>query len=269
MPGLPEGSTFVQMRLWLLVTLGLAMAASPLAGQGTTDAGDAYAGYAALLSRYVDDGQVNYARWRVDDPPAWRRFLAWLESAEPSSWPAAEQRAFWINAYNARVIAGVLRRYPIESVRDVGFVGGRVRGFFDRREHPVAGRMRTLDGIEKEILLEQPLWDPRIHWALSCGSRGCPWLRPEPYLGDRLDTQLDFQARTFLNSPNGNRLDRDSRILYLTSIFDWYKDDFVRAAGSVRAYAAQYLTGAAAEAAQDDSYRIDYLDYDWSLNDTR
>lgn len=268
MPTLPEDSIFIQMRLWLLVTLGLAVGAPPLAGQGTAGAGDAYAGYAALLSRYVEDGQVDYARWRADDPPAWRRFLAWLESVDPSSWPTAERRAFWINAYNAHVIAGVLKRYPIDSVRDVGFVGGRVRGFFGRREHPLAGRARTLDEVE-EILLEPPLWDPRIHWALACASQGCPWLRPEPYLPGRIDTQLDFQARTFLNSPHGNRLDRDSRILYLTSIFDWYEDDFVRAAGSVRAYAAQYLTGAAAEAAQDDSYRIDYLDYDWSLNDAR
>ncbi|HUP01828.1 MAG TPA: DUF547 domain-containing protein [Gemmatimonadota bacterium] len=262
------------MRPRLIATLGAILVsgtAAPLAGQAPPGAGgaEAFADYASLLSQYVDDGAVDYARWKADDPPAWRRFLAWLESADPASMPLPDRRAFWINAYNARVIAGVLKRYPIDSVRDVGFLGGRVKGFFVRREHPVAGRVRTLDEIEQDILLEPPLWDARIHWALSCASLSCPRLRAEPFHGSRLDMQLDFQARTFLNSPNGHRLDSDARTLYLSRIFDWYSEDFERAAGSVRDYAARYLTGAAAAAAGQATYRIQYLDYDWGLNDTR
>lgn len=256
------------MRLPFLVALLILASAALLPAQGPP-AGGAYDGYASLLSRYVEDGRVDYGRWKADDPPAWRRFLAWLAAADPASWTEPQQRAFWINAYNARVIAGVLDRYPIDSVRDVGYAGGRLRGFFSRREHPVAGRVRTLDEIEKEILLEPPLWDPRIHWALSCASRSCPRLRAEPYMGMRLDTQLDFQARTFLNSPEGHRLDRDARTLYLSRSFDWYGDDFVRAAGSIRDYVGQYLTGDAAAAAGDPAYRIEFLEYDWGLNDTR
>ena len=260
------------MRPWLIATLVALLASapvSPLAGQAPsgTGAGEALADYADLLSRYVDDGMVDYARWKAEDPPAWHRFLEWLESTDPSPWPVDDRRSFWINAYNARVIAGVLDRYPIDSVRDVGLFGGRFRGFFGRREHSVARRLRTLDEIEQQILLEPPLWDARIHWALSCASRSCPRLRPEPYLGSRLDMQLDFQARTFLNSPNGHRLDRNARTLHLTRIFDWYEEDFVQAAGSVREYAARYLTGVAAEAAREPSYRITYLEYDWGLND--
>ena len=133
----------------------------------------------------------------------------------------------------------------------------------------MAGEERTLDEIEKEILLEEPLADPRIHFALVCASRGCPRLRPEPYRAERLDTQLDFQARTYLHSPAGSRLDRDERTLHLSRIFDWYEDDFERTAGSVRAYVARYLTGSARDAALDESYEIEHLEYDWSLNDER
>lgn len=232
-----------------------------------TAAAEALADYSGLLARYVSNGQVDYARWKADDPPEWRRLLAWLETATPQGQPADTQRAFWINAYNARVIAGVLERYPLDSVRDVGYLGGRVRGFFGLREHPVAGRSRTLDEIEREILLKDPLWDERIHWALTCASRGCPRLREEPYVGERLDMQLDFQARTYLNSPLGSRLDREAQVLYLTRIFEWSADDFRRAAGSVREYAARYLTGTDAEAARDTAFTTDYLEYDWGLND--
>lgn len=241
--------------------------AAPLAGQNASPSAERYAGYAALLTRYVDHGRVDYARWKADGPAEWRPFLGWLAQADPRGWPIEDQRAFWINAYNARVIAGVLERYPLDSVRDVGFLGGRLRGFFGQRDHPVAGRSRTLDEIEQEILLAGPLWDDRIHWALVCASQACPPLRAEPYMGTQLDKQLDFQARTYLNGPTGHRLDRDARTLYLTRILEWYEEDFRRAAGSIREYAAGYLTGAAAEAARDETVQIDFLPYDWSLNE--
>lgn len=239
--------------------------------QEAADAGPAaaYSDYSQVLERYVRDGRVDYARLLGENPPEWRRFLEWLESARPEAWGVEERRAFWINAYNARVIAGVLEEYPISSVRDVGYLGGRFRGFFGRRHHPVAGRRRSLDDIEKRILLQPPLFDDRIHWALNCGSEGCPRLRAEPYRAGMLDTQLDFQARTYLNGPAGHRLDRDARTLYLTRIIDWYGDDFRAAAGSIRAYAARYLTGAAAVAAEDPAFALDYMDYDWSLNEAR
>lgn len=255
------------MRVSLPATALLVAALTlPSTALGQTPA-EAYADYATVLARYVDNGVVDYARWQADDPPAWRRFLDWLAEAEPGRWSLDDRRAFWINAYNARTIAGVLDRYPIDSVKDVGFLGGRLRGFFGRREHPVAGEERTLDEIEKEILLAPPLWDARIHWALNCASRSCPRLRPEPYRADELDRQLDFQARTFLNSPEGHRLDPDAGELRLSRIFDWYAEDFERAAGSIRAYAARYLTGAAGEAARDNEVEIRFLDYDWDLND--
>jgi hypothetical protein len=152
-------------------------------------------------------------------------------------------------------------------VRDVGFIGGRFRGFFSRREHPVAGKVRSLDEIEKEILFEPPLWDERIHFALNCATRSCPQLRAEPYEASRLDTQLDFQTRTVLNGPQGHRIDPAGRILYVSRILKWARRDFERAAGSLREYLIRNLTGDAAAAARDPAWKIEYLDYDWTLND--
>jgi hypothetical protein len=256
------------MPLRLAVAALLLWPVGLLAQDGAAPAA-AYADYGHVLQSYVRDGRVDYARLAGEDPPEWRRFLTWLDEARPEEWGIEERRAFWINAYNARVVAGVLRHYPIDSVRDVGYFGGRVRGFFGRRDHRVAGRRWTLDDIEKRILLAPPVFEDRVHWALSCASESCPRLRAEPYRAGMLDTQLDFQARTFLNGPSGHRLDRDARTLYLTRIFHWYADDFRQATGSVREYAARYLTGAAAAAAGDPQWSIEYLDYDWSLNQAR
>lgn len=247
------------------LTLFVVLPSAPAAGQSNSSSQDAYADYAYLLSRYVPGGGVDYAPWKADDPPAWRRFLGWLESADPEAWPLAERRAFWINAYNARVVAGVLERYPLESVRGVGLLGGRLGGFFSRREHPVAGARRTLDEIE-EILLADSLWDARIHWSLTCASMGCPPLRPEPYQAPDLDRQLEFQAATYLNGPAGHRLDREEKTVYLTRIFDWHRKDFEREAGSVRAYAMRYLRGTTLEALRA-GWDIGYMEYDWRLND--
>lgn len=253
-------------RILLLTALSLVGLSSPALPQSETELA-ALGSYAAVLSRYVDGGDVRYGLLATENPPEWRRYLEWLEEARPETMTVNEQRAFWINAYNARVIAGVLERYPIDSVRDVGFLGGRVRGFFTRRVHPVAGEMRTLDEIEDEILFQPPLWDPRIHFALNCAARSCPKLRSEPYDVARLDTQLDFQARTFLNGPDGHRIDPAARVLYVSRVLKWYREDFERAAGSLREYLIRNLTGDAAAAAANPEWEIGYLDYDWSLND--
>ncbi|HEY7471785.1 MAG TPA: DUF547 domain-containing protein [Gemmatimonadota bacterium] len=249
----------------LLVAVALAGYQAPAFPQPAADGAQEL--YASVLSRYVAGGDVRYGLLLTENPPEWRRYLKWLDDARPESMTIDERRAFWINAYNARVIAGVLERYPVDSVRDVGFFGGRFRGFFGRREHPVAGEVRTLDEIEKEILFEAPLADPRIHFALNCAARSCPKLRAEPYEASRLDTQLDFQTRTFLNGPDGTRLDPTARVLYVSRVLDWYRGDFEAAAGSVREYLIRHLTGEKAAAARDPGWTIEYLDYDWSLND--
>lgn len=249
------------MRVWPLAVL-LALLRVPSV-QGQNDVAAAYADWGSVLSRYVSGDHVQYARWKADDPPEWRRFLAWLETTDPSALPPAEQRAFWINAYNARVVASVLKRYPFESVRNVGLLGGRIRGFFGRRDHPVAGRRRTLDEIRRNAVGP----DPRTHFALTLAAESGPPLRTEPYRAEALDTQLDFQTRTFLNGPVGHRLEPSARRLRLSQILRWHADAFDETAGSVRDFAGRYLIGEAAAAAANEAWRIDWLGFDWRLND--
>jgi hypothetical protein len=129
----------------------------------------------------------------------------------------------------------------------------------------VAGRERTLDEIENEILRGR-FRDPRIHVALVCGATSCPRLRREAYRGDRLDAQLDDQARWFVNDGSRNVVDLIARTVALSSIFKWFAPDFGGEAG-VRAFVARYVgwPDQAALLRQDD-VPVRYLDYDWTLN---
>lgn len=214
-------------------------------------ADDLHAPLDAMLQRYVDDdGRVAYRSLAQQDAAALDAYLATLAVADPAQLTPAEQLAFWINAYNARVLRGVLDGYRAES-----FFGRKQ--FFSFYTFPLAGRSRTLDDIEHEILRTQ-FREPRIHFALVCASTSCPKLRREAYRGDRLDAQLDAQARGFLDDPRRNQFGPGEEVK-LSSIFKWFSEDFAAAPGSVPAFVRRYHP-IPAEA------RIEYLDYDWTLN---
>ena len=112
--------------------------------------------------------------------------------------------------------------------------------------------------------------EPRIHFAVNCASLGCPPLRPEAFVADRLQEQLADSTRIFLNDKRRNRFDQNSNSLNLSPIFDWYGQDFVKAHGSVEAFVASYLEDPAARSrVASRSVRVAFMDYDWALNDLR
>jgi len=77
-------------------------------------------------------------------------------------------------------------------------------------------------------------------------------------VASRLDAQLDEQAARFLSDRSRNRF-RDGR-LEVSKIFDWFEEDFV----PHEKYFAQYAQVLGYPGAP---VPIDFLDYDWSLND--
>ncbi len=190
-------------------------------------------------------------------------------------WSKPEQIAFLVNAYNAFTVDKVLARYPdLRSIRDFGrWFGNPFRDRFFR----LFGEPFSLDRIEHEMLRKPGAYDePRVHYALNCASLGCPMLREEAYVAARLDAQLEDQARRFLSDRARNRYDPRSRSLEVSKIFDWYGEDFARGAkdGSLAAYLARYADLLADTAADrrriaERGAGIEFLDYDWTLNDAR
>jgi hypothetical protein len=260
-----------RLRPALVVAVILVASGSTAAAPACPALAHSHAAWSALLTRYVSAGQVDYAAWKRDAEPELAAYLATLSAVCPArydGWTPEQRRAFWLNVYNASAVKLVLDHYPLRSLRDLGWLpNAAFRRAFIPMEALGRGTM-SLDDIEHRTLRADPaLRDPRIHFALVCAARSCPPLRGEAYRGHDLDAQLGDQGRTFVRDPSKNRWDAATRTLYLSSIFKWFRGDFDAVAPDLPAFVARYLDGEAATAVQSGDVRVEFLPYDWALND--
>lgn len=224
----------------------------------------------ALLRRYVDaDGLVDYESWKAstEDRTALETYLASLSRGSLTR-PAnrSARLAFWINAYNALTLEAILQEYPTSSIRNHT---ARGPGYNIWKDLPliVGDRRWSLDAIEHKVL--RPMGEPRIHFAIVCASVGCPRLRNEAYVASRLNEQLDENARDFFSRTQNLQMDAASRTLRLSAILDWFGKDFGRTRSEQLGKIARYLPDEARRLAASDDVQVEFLDYDWSLNDQR
>ena len=215
-----------------------------------------------VLQRYVDlQGRVDYAGLKKN-PGTLQSYLDSLAVNAPSDKATFQTGlTFWINAYNALTIKGVLDHYPTTSVRKIKLFGG----FFSRIRFQVGGRSYTLDNIEHDIIRSE-FGDPRIHFALVCASLGCPSLENRAFVPETLEERLDNATANFINNPEKVRLDRENRVLYLSQIFEWYAEDFEDTHDSVINFISEYLPEVDAAFLEGKEVQIQYVQYDWSLN---
>jgi len=223
-----------------------------------------------LLAEVVSaDGKVDYARLlerraRLDATVA--ALAATSPESAPAAFPSDEHRlAYWLNAYNVFTLHAIVAEYPISSVWKT-----RDGQFFQRKGHMVGGRAVSLDEIEHEILRGE-FREPRIHFAINCGSNGCPALRPSAYVGDELAATLRGATEQFLANEWNCRVDHDARRIFISRLFKMYAEDFAGDAGTTRDYRAGVLRFVAqhidAPLAQIADYEVVYNTYDWGLND--
>ncbi len=244
--------------------------------------------YAIVLKTYVDDkGMVNYEELKAHREPldTFIEHLEKLPSAVYDGWSKEQKIAFWINAYNGFTLKAIIDHYPIKGG---SFLSKRrfpknsirqIKGVWDKLELTTMGRKLTLNDIEHEILRKE-FNEPRIHMALVCAAMSCPPLRDEPYTGEKLDEQLDDQARKFLKDPLKFRIDREKERVYVSSIFKWFGKDFVPTYGAddrfkeyeetdraVLSFVSRYLESETQEYLAAQELSVKHLDYDWSLNE--
>lgn len=250
---------------------GAAVAGSELHGEWSDLLGEHVTWNAAGSASSVDYAGFQRSKAKLD---AYLKALSAVPESTYQQWEQAQQRAFLINAYNAFTVDLILTRYPdLESIKDLG---SWFRSPWKQIFIALLGAERSLDEIEHELLRGSPDYDdPRIHFAVNCASIGCPALRPEAYTAAQLDQQLDDQTRRFLSDSQRNRAMPAQQLIAISKIFDWYGDDFempFRGSQSLPGFLAQYpqalnLSAADVAALVRGDYEIDYLDYDWSLND--
>ena len=107
--------------------------------------------------------------------------------------------------------------------------------------------------------------DPRIHFALVCGSRSCAPIRF--YQADVMDEQLNTAARNFINSSEVLILPEKNKI-FLSQVFNWYKKDF-GGKKQIFHFLLKYLYEDEKQMflkENMDGIGVEYLFYDWNLN---
>jgi len=221
----------------------------------------------SLLGRYVDsEGMVNYRAWKAsDDASALERYLEQLSQVDPNKPSSREAKlAFWINAYNAVTVEGILREYPTSSIRNhTGLVGYNL---WDHLLLRVGEETFSLNTMEHEIL--RKMGEPRIHFAIVCASIGCPRLLNEAYAADRIDEQLTENAKNFFSQDRNFRFDKEAGQIFLSSILDWFGSDFGDSQAAQLARISPYLpSDEARQVAVSENVTVSYLDYDWNLNE--
>lgn len=238
--------------------------------------------FTAILADVVEESLVDYSRL-IERREELDRYLLALERTDERALEATAepvQLAFWINAYNACMLRRVADHYPIQP----GGAGilGRLRNLAARRPAnsvwqiadvftepfcPIAGQARSLDEIEHEII--RPRYsEPRIHFAVNCAAWSCPPLAPEAYSAEVLDEQLDRAVRDLLRDPEHFRIEPgEPAVVRLNKVLDWYAEDFGGEPG-LRAFLAGYLEEAEGDILLRPSTRIEFFEYDWTLNDT-
>jgi hypothetical protein len=263
---------------WSSLVLGCLLATSILTAQQFTPAPGAELLHRPLdqiLDVNVRDGLVYYRalkgeRGRLD------RYVASLNvtPAVYQGWSKPQQMAFWVNAYNAFVLATVVNHYPLQGTIK------QIPGAFDKTTWRAAGKTVTLDQIEKTILPE--FKEPRLYLALGRGAVGGGRLRSEAYTGERLEKQLADLQREFVDNRHLYRLDRLANTLSVTPILSWRETEFAAAYAdkadavfaqrsplerAVVALVTPHLLPSEKEFIRQNAWKMAFLEMDWRLND--
>ena len=209
--------------------------------------------WSSLLKKYVDEeGNVNYKGFKQEEAvlDGYLSFMAANAPAQNSS--REEKLVYYINLYNAATVKLILENYPVQSIKDI-------KSPWDKKWVQVGEKQLSLGAIEHKIL--RKLDEPRIHFAINCASYSCPKLSNESYTLERLDEQLESATVDFVNDTKRNKISADRA--EISEIFKWYKSDF-----TAQLSLKEYINGYTEEKIGAKT-KLQYIKYDWSLNEIK
>lgn len=203
----------------------------------------------ALLQKHVSaQGRVNY-QTLIQDKYKLDEYCQRLSATKVSKrWSKEEKISFWANVYNAFTVQLILSNYPIESITDLD--GGKT---WDVQRIMIDGKKYSLNDIDHQIL--RKLGEPRVHFLLNCASKSCPPLFNNALTPLSVHKRLEAQTQAFIQSSQ-NHIDENA--IHLSLIFKQYAADF----GHLIAFINRYTN-----VKVNDTATINYLPYDWSLNE--
>lgn len=180
------------------------------------------------------------------------------------------KKAFWINVYNG-FVQHLLADNP-ELFEDRGAFFGEPRVTiagkelsFDDIEHGIirGSRVKWLLGLIKDPFADRyertfrvDKTDGRIHFALNCGAKSCPYVAA--YDVRLMDEQLDEIAGQFLNRTSTYKPEEEK--VYVTSLFSWFRGDFGGKKGIKKNFLKKYDV-----IPKDSDPDLEFDKYDWTL----
>lgn len=192
-----------------------------------------------------------------------------LEELEEDLSNDRAKKAFWLNVYNAYVQLILGENPELFENRSAFFGKDRItvageKLSFDEIEHGLirGSKIKLALGLIKdpfvgkfERKLRVSITDGRIHFALNCGAKSCPYVAV--YKASKIDAQLDETARQYLNKTSTYNSEEGK--VYVTSLFSWFRGDFGGKSG-IRKYLKKYdvIPGDAKPA-------LEFKEYDWTL----
>ena len=232
-----------------------------------------YSEFDLFLQKVVKEKNVNY-RLALENKDVLVRLTNSMSEISPDSHPDKfktrnDELSYWINAYNAYILKIVMENYPVDSIKDINFIGFTIW----LHKNLIGGEEISFKSLEDDIIRER-YQDPRIHFAINCASFSCPPLKNKAYIPELLDKQLDESTRSFINDENNFRIDSEEGIVYLSSIFDWYDDDFLNWLNKNKNIQEPHLLDFIKLYYDDQiiegmySMEIEFIDYNWQLNDS-
>lgn len=219
--------------------------------------------WTSLLQKHVNKaGLVDYKGF-IKDSVKFNAYLSELsDNAPANSWSKDEKFAYWINAYNAFTVKLITSNYPVKTIKELGAANPIIfiNTAWDKKFFTIGNKSMTLNTIEFKIIKKQ-FRDPRSHFAINCASISCPKLLNVAYEAKTLNAQLDQQGRAFLADDDKNKVAASNP--KLSSIFKWYSGDFEKGQTKVEFINKYASTKVNANA------NLDYLDYNWNLNEQK
>lgn len=244
---------------FLLVTL-ISCQTSTLGMAGTTP--PSHQIWDQLVKAHVkSNGMVDYKGF-IREKAKLESYLKLLSDNAPDrkTWSKNQQLAYWINAYNAFTVKLIVDNYPTKSIRDLGpkLKIPLIKDVWHYKFFKIGGVESSLDEIEHSIIRKE-FDEPRIHFAINCASVSCPPLLNEAFVPEKLESQLQKVAITFINDPTRNKITPDA--VQISSIFLWFKGDFTKK-GSLINFLNLY-----SKVKIKPNAKISHLDYNWDLNE--
>lgn len=222
-----------------------------------------------LLANYVvtnHESGINrfrYADLNNADRRKLDRYIEQLSNLDPRQFSSNEQLAYWLNLYNALTVRQIAAHYPVKDLRDLSF-GGRFsrQDFWSVEATRILKQPVSLADIEHRIL--RPIWkDHRVRFGIACGALSCPNLQPSAFSGETVRAELYAAAREYINHTRGVRLENGQ--LTVSSLFDWYRDDFAPDDKTLVKLFAHYKDDMSALYLLGFNGNIEYS-YNWTLN---